>query len=579
MSARITTRRKWAAFSGLCLGFFMIMLDSTIVSVVLPDMVDDFSVSNATGLWVNSSYLFAFAVPLVVTGRLGDRYGRRAVYLTGLVVFTLASVGCALTESFGALVAFRAVQGLGAALLTPQCLTIIRELFARREQAVALALWSAVGGLATVTGPLVGGLLVSLWDWPAVFLINAPVCLIAAATVVAFVPSYPTIRIRFSVVAVFCILLGVLLVLAGVQGTEDGVLADPVVRFALILLGGVAVAGVLYLQRNRGLHAIVPLSLFLNRDFVAGSAGAAFASFCAGTASIPLILTLQGSYGMDAGDAALVLVPMGLASVACTPFVGRTTNRSGPRMTALIGSSLLAGSVLLTSVLILLDAPVWSIAVVFAVFGAANSFVWSPFSLVALISIPDPAVGAASGVFNSVKQIGGVVGSAGTAIVISASSEAWAMAMLCLGGIFAAFTALFLPGRDEIAHFSGKVVHGAGIGKDLGFPTANIVPVAGSPLVEDGVYVGLVSIKEWNLERPALVSVGDNSTFSDRERTIEIHVLDFEGDLYGEDMVVRLARRLRGQKAFSNSEKLSNAMRKDERVARRLIVSGAQWKD
>ncbi len=171
-----------------------------------------------------------------MAGRLGDRFGHRRVYLVGLAVFTIASVGCTAAPGIGALVAWRAVQGLGAALLTPQCLTVIRSLFNPPRLAVALAVWSAGGGAATVAGPIVGGLLVEAWGWPSVFLVNVPVGIVTAIAVLRFVPVLPAHRGPVPLFAVLGVTVGVLGVVVGVQGTDTGLLADPVARGGAVLL-------------------------------------------------------------------------------------------------------------------------------------------------------------------------------------------------------------------------------------------------------------------------------------------------------------------------------------------------------
>ncbi len=326
----MTLARRWLALGGLCLGFFMLLLDSTIVSVALPDLGRDLGADASTSVWVNSAYLFAFAVPLLVAGRLGDRFGHRRVYLVGLAVFTIASVGCTAAPGIGALVAWRAVQGLGAALLTPQCLTVIRSLFNPPRLAVALAVWSAGGGAATVAGPIVGGLLVEAWGWPSVFLVNVPVGIVTAIAVLRFVPVSQRIAVPLPLFAVLGVTVGVLGVVVGVQGTDTGLLADPVARGGAVLLGAAVVAAVIVRQRRAGDRALVPLALFRDRGFVTGSWGATAASFCVGSAPIPLMLDLQQTRGLSAGSAALVLVPMGIACLASAPFVGRMTNTAGP---------------------------------------------------------------------------------------------------------------------------------------------------------------------------------------------------------------------------------------------------------
>ncbi|PZO61660.1 MAG: MFS transporter [Leifsonia xyli] len=549
----------------------MLLLDSTIVSVALPDIGSDLGTDASLSVWVNSAYLFAFAVPLLVAGRLGDRFGHRRVYLLGLAVFTVASVGCAFAPGIGALVFWRAVQGVGAALLTPQCLTVIRSLFDPPRLAVALAVWSAGGGAATVAGPIVGGVLVEAWGWPSVFLVNVPVGIVTAVAVLRFVPVSRRIAVPLPVLAVVGVTAGVFAVVVGVQGTGDGVLAAPLQRVGLVVLGALVVAAVLTVQRRAGDRALVPLGLFRDRGFVTGSWGATAASFCVGSAPIPLMLDLQDGRGLGAGAAALVLVPMGIACLAAAPFVGRTTNTAGPRATATIGAVLLVVSVALTAVLIGTAAPLWAVAAAFTGFGVANAFVWSPFSLAAVLGAGPTTIGAASSTFNTVKQLGAVLGSTVTAVLLAVSTDAVALGALALAALGALVAAVSLP-RREPAVLTGAVVHGAGVGHGLGFPTANLLPDDGRTVPSDGVYVGWLTAPTWPGTREALVSIGSNSTFADRQRTVEIHVLDFDGDLYGTPVELTVGRRLRRQRTFPGPDALVAAMRADERRARSLLA-------
>ncbi|MBF4585078.1 MFS transporter [Curtobacterium sp. VKM Ac-2887] len=549
----------------------MLLLDSTIVSVALPDIGSNLGTEASLSVWVNSAYLFAFAVPLLVAGRLGDRFGHRRVYLLGLAVFTVASVGCAFAPGIGALIVWRAVQGVGAALLTPQCLTVIRSLFEPPRLAVALAVWSAGGGAATVAGPIVGGVLVEAWGWPSVFLVNVPVGIVTAVAVLRFVPVSRRIAVPLPVLAVVGVTAGVFAVVVGVQGTGDGVLAAPLPRVGLVVLGALVVAAVLTVQRRAGDRALVPLGLFRDRGFVTGSWGATAASFCVGSAPIPLMLDLQDGRGLGPGAAALVLVPMGVACLAAAPFVGRTTNTAGPRATATIGAVLLVVSVALTAVLIGTAAPLWAVATAFTGFGVANAFVWSPFSLAAVLGAGSATIGAASSTFNTVKQLGAVLGSTVTAVLLAVSTDAVALGALALAALGALVAAASLPGRAP-AVLTGAVVHGAGVGHGLGFPTANLLPDDGGAVPSDGVYVGWLTAPTWSGAREALVSIGSNSTFADRPRTVEIHVLDFDGDLYGTPVELTVGRRLRRQRTFPGPDALVAAMRADERRARTLLA-------
>lgn len=165
----------WRALWALVVGFFMILVDMTIVSVATPAIMTDLGAGVDAVVWVTSGYLLAYAVPLLITGRLGDRFGPRRVYLAGLAIFTLASLWCGLTSSVGWLVAARVVQGLGASLMTPQTMAVITRTFPADSRGKAMSLWGSVAGVATLVGPVLGGLLVDALGWEWIFFVNVPV--------------------------------------------------------------------------------------------------------------------------------------------------------------------------------------------------------------------------------------------------------------------------------------------------------------------------------------------------------------------------------------------------------------------
>ncbi|MFC7617637.1 MFS transporter [Actinokineospora soli] len=182
--------RPWVGLAALCACFFMVMLDSTIVTVAIPAILTGLDATLNQVIWVNSVYLLANTVPLLITGRLGDRFGPKRVLMVGLAVFLAASVWCGFATSAAALIAARAVQGLGAALMTPQTLAFITRLFPVERRAVPIAVWGAVSGVATIAGPVLGGLLVQHAGWEWIFLLNLPIGLAGLAVGALFLPDW-----------------------------------------------------------------------------------------------------------------------------------------------------------------------------------------------------------------------------------------------------------------------------------------------------------------------------------------------------------------------------------------------------
>src|SRR4051795_2044264 len=209
--------RPWPALFALCLGFFMILVDTTIVTVATPAIISDLHADVNSVVWVTSAYLLAYAVPVLITGRLGDRYGPKNLYLVGLTVFTAASLWCGLTNSIEMLIAARVLQGLGAGILTPQTMAVITRIFPAEKRGQAMALWGATAGVATLVGPILGGILVDALGWEWIFFINVPVGVLGFVLAVRLVPSLETRMHKFDWLGVALSGVGMFLLVFGIQ--------------------------------------------------------------------------------------------------------------------------------------------------------------------------------------------------------------------------------------------------------------------------------------------------------------------------------------------------------------------------
>src|SRR5690242_4854613 len=179
----------WNALWAMMVGFFMILVDATIVAVANPTIMEALGADYDGVIWVTSAYLLAYAVPLLVAGRLGDVYGPKNLYLAGLAVFTAASLWCGLAGSIGMLIAARVVQGIGAALLTPQTLSTITRIFPPEHRGAAMSVWGATAGVATLVGPLAGGVLVDHLGWQWIFFVNVPIGIVGLVLAWVLVPQ------------------------------------------------------------------------------------------------------------------------------------------------------------------------------------------------------------------------------------------------------------------------------------------------------------------------------------------------------------------------------------------------------
>ncbi len=405
----------------------MILLDTTIVNVAMPAMIDGLGASLNDIIWVNSAYLLTFAVPLLLTGRLGDRFGPKRVYLVGLVIFLLSSLACGLAGSATMLIAARAVQGLGAAAMTPQTMAFITHLFPPAKRGAALGLWGSVAGFATVSGPLLGGLLVTGLGWEWIFFVNLPIGVAALTLVVLWVPDLrPGRSHRFDVPGIVLCCLGLGLVVFGVQNGEHyhwGRVAGPI-TVAEIIAAGVAllVAFVLWQAAKRNPEPLLPLRIFGNRNFSLGNIANIIIGFSVTGLFVPLVLFVQTVPKLSAFEAGLLTAPTSLMSGLVAFFAGRLSNGPGAKYLPITGFILL-GLGIGTMTLQLRGSP-WVLLPALVVVGAGMGMVYSPLTNIATKTLDPRLMGAGAGIYNTSRQFGGVLGSAGTGAVLQVTLAA-----------------------------------------------------------------------------------------------------------------------------------------------------------
>lgn len=410
--------RPWPALWSLVLGFFMILVDTTIVSVANPSIMRGLDTTMVATLWATSAYLLAYAVPLLITGRLGDRFGPRRVYLVGLTVFTLSSLACGLADGVETLIAARVFQGLGASLMTPQTMAVITRIFPPRERGAAMAVWGVTAGAATLVGPILGGFLVDAWGWEWIFFINVPVGVIAFVLAMRFVPVLPTNAHRFDWLGVLLSALGMFLLVFGIQEGESfdwGVIWGPVTVWSLIIAGAVVLAlFVLWQWRQRG-EPLIPLEIFRDRNFSVGSAVIVTVGFSVTGMSLPLMFYLQLVQGLTPTQSALMMVPMAVLSIVLARPVGRLIDRRDPRLLPVLGLLLVAVGLACYFFMARPETPIWLLLIPSAVLGFGNAFMWGPLASITTFGLSQQLAGAGSGVYNTSRQVGAVLGSAAMA--------------------------------------------------------------------------------------------------------------------------------------------------------------------
>ena len=371
---------------------------------------------------MTSAYLLAYAVPLLVTGRLGDRVGPKKVYLTGLALFTLASVWCGLTTSIGMLIVARVFQGLGASMMTPQTMAVITRIFPPDQRGRAMSLWGATAGVATLVGPILGGVLVDGLGWQWIFFVNAPVGVVGFVLAMRLVPDLPTHEHKFDLIGVALSSIGLFCLVFGIQEGQKydwGTIKGPISVWSLIITGLVVLAIFVFWQsRNRG-EPLLPLGLFKDRNFSLANTAITTVGFAITAMTFPLMLYAQAVRGLSPTRSALLLVPMAVITGALSPFVGRLTDRTPSAATWPASACCAARSSLFwLSQVIEPDVPIWELLLPIALLGVANGFMWAPIGSTATRNLPMHQAGAGAGVYNTTRQVGAVLGSAGIAVLM-----------------------------------------------------------------------------------------------------------------------------------------------------------------
>ncbi|MFD5244454.1 MFS transporter [Amycolatopsis sp. NPDC058340] len=440
------TSSRWGGLAALLAGFFVLLLDTTIVAVASPSIQADLGGDVSALFWVTAGYLLAFSVPLLVAGRLGDLFDPKHVYLFGMGGFAVASALCGIAPSIGWLIAFRILQGLAAAAMSPQPLTLIRRLFAGHERGRAFGIWGSVAAAATLLGPVLGGLLTASLDWRWIFWVNVPLCAVAVVMGVRLIPGCPGGTARFD-------LLGATLSTAGLSLLVWALLSWGSFSLPAAALAVVLLAGFWFQERRQGTEALAPLHLYRSSGYLSASLAMASLGATVLAMALPTMLYIQEIRGFGPIEAAMVLAPDAIVAILLSPQAGRWVDQVGGRRPAILGMTLLATSLLLIGLVVALSLNPWWISVGAALLGAANAMAWSPLSAIAMASVEPDAAGGASGLFNTVRQVGAVGGVAVTGAILAGLEARPGLAfgvvfgfvgLVAVGGVVAAFR---LPGK------------------------------------------------------------------------------------------------------------------------------------
>ncbi|AYG03461.1 MFS transporter [Gryllotalpicola protaetiae] len=408
-----------AALGVAMLGFFVVALDSQVVNVALPSIRHDLG-GGLSGLqWIVTGYTLMFSALILFAGTLSERVGAKRAYGAGMILFVLASAACGLAPNLPVLIGARFVQGLGAALITPTALALIREAYQdARKRARAIAYWAMGGSIAAAAGPIVGGALTQV-DWRIIFYLNLPVGIIALL-ILFRVGTSPRREHPFDWTGQIAAVAGLAaLTYAIIEGGSHGY-GQPLILtgFAVFVIAVI----VFLTAQQRGMHPMVPLDLFRSRRVIVALA-AAFIGMV-GFYGVVFIQSLyfQQLRGASPLTSGLLFLPMTACVAALSPIVPRVAARFGLRVPIVGGQALMvAGLVALACIPV--SAPTWVVAVLMVPVGVGGSFTVPPLTSLLIDSIPASRTGTASGVLNMFRQMGGSLGVAAVGAVIAVQTS------------------------------------------------------------------------------------------------------------------------------------------------------------
>jgi EmrB/QacA subfamily drug resistance transporter len=409
-------RNPWLALLVLCLGFFVILLDTTIVNVAIPTMLDSLQATLDQILWVLNAYVLTLAVLLITASRVGDILGQRNLFIAGLALFTLASAACGLSQDSSQLIVARIVQGVGAAILSPQALVIVATIFPAARRGAALGIMASVTALASVAGPTLGGLIVTYLQWRWIFLVNVPIGVAGIALAFWLVPDLrPGRQHRLDLGGVVLATAGLFAIVFGLiegQRWDWGAIAGTALTIPEVLAAGVILTAAFVVWEVYQPEPLLPLALLRDRNYSVAVWLSALSFFGMFGFMFTTTIDLQTVLGMSAVRAGLTTLPLTLTMMVVSPLAGRFTDRIGGRYILLLGCLLFATGIGGVAVVESADAAWYTYAIPLALAGFGMACMVSPIMTVAMHDVEPVLAGAASGLLNTSRQVGGAIGAA-----------------------------------------------------------------------------------------------------------------------------------------------------------------------
>lgn len=405
----LTARRRWTVLAVCCLSMFLVGLDTTIVNVGLPAIGRGLGIGTHSLEWTVDAYTLVLAGLLISSGAMADRFGRRRVFRTGLAVFGAASLACAAAPSVEVLVAARAVQGVGASMLSPVALAIVVNAMPDpKERAQAIGVWASVFGLSMAAGPVTGGALVAAFGWRSLFWINAPVIVAALVLTAVFVPESRAERARRPDLSGQALLALVLAVSVGVliEGPRIGWTSLP----ALGGYGCAALAAAAFVRvESRRAEPLIDPRLFRRPAFTGAVLGAVAVFVALNVTLLVNTLYLQHTRGWTPLATGAATLPMALGATVCAPLSGRMVGRTGPRTPLLLaGGFITAGGLCLVTLDQHTGVP--QLLLAYALIGTGFGFANAPITNTAVSGLPPARAGVAGAITSTARQFGAALG-------------------------------------------------------------------------------------------------------------------------------------------------------------------------
>jgi EmrB/QacA subfamily drug resistance transporter len=429
----LTGRKRWAALAFLALGVSMIILDATVVNVAIPTMVKDLGLTTSDAEWVSAAYSLTFASLLILSGRIADRSGRKLLFILGVIVFVAASVLVAASDSSSTLIAARALQGVGGAMILPSSLSVINAVFVGKDRAIAFAVWGGtIGGMAAL-GPLVGGWLTTYASWHWAFLINVPIGIIVIVGVLMTVPETKELGgpKGFDILGTVLITAGLFgLVFALIEGQRYGWITPtatfsaagwtwPSTTISIVavaaVLAVIALAAFVALELHRvkgGKVVVVDLRLFRIRTFGAGNVVALVVSLGEFGLLFALPLFLQATRGYDALETGVILLALAVGSFVASGLGAPLSQRLGPVRVLQLGMALEAIGIVGLGFMLSTTVTGWQMAPWLFLYGMGVGFATAQLTGVILSEVPVAESGQASAVQSTSRQVGAAIGTA-----------------------------------------------------------------------------------------------------------------------------------------------------------------------